>query len=225
MRDRSNDLGAILVILLGAVAGGRFYASLFPGDRFDVVIERRFDRRFDQRFERRFDQRFDRRFDRGREGRSERRYGREGSAACTAFFRIDSRGPGWTVAGEYEGVARLSAEGLEVELREGSTTAQLEDADVRAVVLGLTWEGAEGRWLITHRAEPIPLGALAHGETRDLGERRLLIPGVGAAELATGWLVVEHVLDAPDSEGGTAWTYAHAERDALSPLLFGCPPS
>ena len=97
MRDRSNDLGAILVILLGAVLGGRFYGSFFPGDGFEVVVERRFGR-WD-----RLERSIERRGDRGRRYGDERRFRRRSFRSCAVFFRIDSRGPGWSVGGEYMG--------------------------------------------------------------------------------------------------------------------------
>jgi hypothetical protein len=199
MHDRSNDLGAILAIALGTLLAVPFYGARFASDGFEVVIERS---------------------DRGR--RFERRYGRERRVEprdCAAPFRIDSRGPGGSVAGEYAGLARLTPEGLEIQLPYGATSAQLANAHVRGVVLLLTQESGEGKWFVAHRAEPIPIGALRKGETRELGNRRVLIPGVGPTELASGWLVVEHVLDATELDGGTAWTYAHAPRTALAPLL------
>jgi hypothetical protein len=214
MRDRPNDLGAILVILLGAVLGGRFYGSFFPGDGLEVVVERRFNHR--DRFEwhlERPEERFGERY-------GEPRFRRPSFRACAVPFQIDSRGPGWSVGGEYAGRAWLTPEGLELEVARGTVEAD-RPADVRGIVFGLAeWTG-ESSWIVTHRAEPIPLGHLEAGDSRSIGSRRLLVPGIGRAELAEGWLVVEHVLN--DSEaGGTAWTYAHARPEALAPLALGC---
>jgi hypothetical protein len=195
---RTGDLAAILTILLGTFVGSRMYGSLLRGDRFDYVIERRFD---DRRVERRF------RVERG-EGRG-----------CVAPFLIDSRPVQFSVVGEYAGVARLTAAGLEIDFRQAAASAKYGDQDVREVVFGLTQEGDSGQWSIAHRSEPIPLGLLPDGATHAVPVSGVVIPDVTAADLMGGWLVVEHVLNAPDQPGGTAWTYAHAPRWALEPLL------
>ena len=201
---------------LGMALAVPVYAPSFLDDRFEFVVERRYGR--GERFERRYERwdRFERRYD---------RRSRAGAApACTVPFRIDSRGPGWSVGGEYVGRTRLTPEGLEIELGRGNLEAD-RPARVRGIVFGLAeWTG-ESSWTVTHRAEPIPLGMVEPGRALGVGGRRLVVPGVGAAELAEGWLVVEHVLDDPRSEGGTAWTYGHARPGALAPLRFGCPRS
>jgi hypothetical protein len=214
---RTGDFGAILAIAIGTALGWRATASFFSGDRFDVVTGGRYER--ERHFERRH----------GRERRVERRRA-EGAVAgvavgeCESPFEIDSGSPtegrggaGFRVVGEYTGVARLEPEGLVIDLLEGATTARFEPADVRGVVLGWAQEISGGQWSVTHSAEPIPLGEVREGATLVTGARHVLIPGVGPVELANGWLVVEHVLDAPDA-GGTAWTYAHAPRGALAAL-------
>ena len=81
--------------------------------------------------------------------------------------------------------------------------------------------GPGGGWSVTHQAEPLPVGHLEPGEVRAVRPSRPFIPGVTPADLANGWLVVEHVLAVPDQPGGTAWTYAHADRGALLSLVAG----
>jgi hypothetical protein len=143
--------------------------------------------------------------------------------ACSAPFHLGADPSDWAVVGDYDGTARLGPKGLSVELAHGVTLAGDRDAQVRGIVFGLAQASGDGAWSVTHSAEPIPVGALERGVPHPVRPARVLIPGVGPEELADGWLVVEHVLDAPEVDGGTAWTYLHAERPALHSLLGpGC---
>jgi hypothetical protein len=215
---RAGDLGAILAIGFGLGLAGPLYGSLDDvrdGD-VDIVIQRRFDRadRFERRYQRR--DRFERRFEGGRS-----HGGRAGG--CAVPFQKDSRGPGWSVGGEYTGMARLTPDGLEIEVARGTLEAD-RPADVRGVVFGVAQWTGESSWIVTHRAAPIPLGDLEPRQPRSIANHHLIVPGIGPTELVEGWLVVEHVLNDP-AAGGTAWTYAHARSNALAPLAFGCPRS
>jgi hypothetical protein len=128
------------------------------------------------------------------------------------------------VVGSYQGTALLTPKGLAVEIYRGRTLAADRDVEMRGIVLGIA-QAPEASWVVTHTAAPITVGPLARGVPRPLRPARAFIPGVGADDLANGWLVLEHVLDAPDVEGGQAWTYLHAPRGALRPLLEqGCRP-
>jgi hypothetical protein len=218
--DRRNDFGAALAVALGVLLAGPFYGALLDARGMDVHV--RFEPRMERRFEQRFERRFDGRFEGRRDGRRERRRA-EGAVAgvavgrCEAPFEIDSRSSGFRVVGEYVGVAQLHPEGLEIDLLDGSTSARFEDAQVQGIVFGWAQDTGAGQWSVTHTAEPIPLGDLRQGASYRLQAQGVLIPGVGLADLDDGWLVVEHVLDAPDA-GGTAWTYAHAPRGTLAAL-------
>jgi hypothetical protein len=142
--------------------------------------------------------------------------------ACVAPFHLSAAPSDWSVVGDYQGSARLGRKGLVVELGHGAVLAAAEDAHVRGIVFGLAQESEGGAWSVTHRADPMPVGALERAVSHPVRPARLLIPGVGPEELASGWLVVEHVLEAPEVDGGTAWTYLH-DRGALAPLLEpGC---
>ena len=113
---RSGDLAPVLAIVLGVARAGLTYDAIGDALRTDVDI--RIEGREDERRESRRSE---------RDHRSERRLARDGEPArgCAVPFRIDSRGPGWSVVGVYSGLAALTREGLVVELR-GATTAQPE---------------------------------------------------------------------------------------------------
>ncbi|MSR35566.1 MAG: hypothetical protein EXR95_02825 [Gemmatimonadetes bacterium] len=122
--------------------------------------------------------------------------------ACNAGFHVRADPSDWAVVGDYDGVVRLGPNGLVVELAHGSALAADEDAQVRGIVFGVAQESEGGAWSLTHSSAPLPVGALERGVPRPVRPARVLIPGVGTEELAHGWLVVEHVLDAPEVEGG-----------------------
>lgn len=139
---------------------------------------------------------------------------------CAVGFELHSNPGEWSVIGRYRGRATLGPKGLAIDLLEGAVQAE-GSADVRGVVFGLAQASPDGAWSVTHSAEPIPVGSLEPGVIRAVRPSRPFIPGVTAADLEGGWLVAEHVLDATDAPGGTAWTYVHADRGALRPLLEG----
>jgi hypothetical protein len=138
---------------------------------------------------------------------------------CVATFRLHAEPSDWSVVGTYTGAVRRVPAGLEVDLFGGETLAAEQDAYARGLVFGVAERTEAGGWNVVREAEPIPIGALDHGVPAAIGRHVVVIPDVGPDELAKGWLVAEHVLAAPDAQGGTAWTYLHASREAFLPLL------
>jgi hypothetical protein len=140
--------------------------------------------------------------------------------ACSASFQLGTKPGEWAVIGRYSGRATLTPKGLALDV--GGWVAADRPVDVRGIVFGIAQMTGGGSWSVTHRAEPITVGHLdAAAPPSPVRHSRPFIPGVGPAELNDGWLVVEHVLEAPEQPGGTAWTYVHADRNALRPILSG----
>jgi hypothetical protein len=198
---RPSDLGPLLVIALGASLGLVLRSGVRPIDhelrlgRVRAAVEE-----------------------------AERGLPPVSPLACTVPFHLEAAPSDWAVVGSYDGTARLTPKGLAVEIHRGYSLSAEADVTLRGLVLGVAQATEEG-WFVSHPAEPIALGPLARGVPRPLRPARVFIPGVGADDLVNGWLVLEHVIEAPDVEGGTAWTYLHAPRGDLRPLLqVGCQP-
>ena len=194
---RRGDAHALLAIALGAVLGSMGTRALLRGRFADYEV---------------------------RVERSATTVEATPIPACSAAFLLEAQPSHWAVVGSYNGTARLTPEGLAIEVYRGFTLAAERDAEVRGIVFGIAQPGLDGSWSVTHSADPIPVGALRKRVRQPVPPTRVLIPGVAASDLVEGWLVVEHVLDAPNAPGGTAWTYLHAPRSTLHPLLrTGCP--